>query len=162
MRDLIEARNKNILNEQFVNKYLEQHDNRFQVDILVPDAKYVHRGGRVKGLTALIVAILGISVVFTQTDKAAKKFGQTFTLKKGIKMVACDVFKEMIAQSPLHRIKRVGLFTNKACDPKFDSEKYLTLVKNYFKNFKYEIFQLTPVIYGQIGPNYVGVAMEVE
>lgn len=162
MEDLIAARSQGVLNEEYVNRYLTSHGDKFQISALVPDVKYLHRGGRVSGFASIVATLFKVKVVVTLTSKKLEKFGSSSNFDKAIQIVSKEVFADLLAASPTHKIKRLAILTNKECDKSFPSEKYFDAVKNQFPNINYSVRFLPPVIVTHVGPNYVGVVVEVE
>jgi fatty acid-binding protein DegV len=132
---------------------------------MVPNLTYLARGGRIKRFTATIANTLGILTVVNLNDNALEKFGVALTISKAIKMVTADSFSDILTKD--RKIKRVGILTNDICDRDFHHQKYYELVMNAFKTQGLNVSdinnsKLPSVIIAHTGPNYIGIAVEVE
>jgi fatty acid-binding protein DegV len=121
------------------------------------------RGGRISKFSGNMVSIFQLQVTVTLTDTELKKFGVDGSVKRAIKRVAIDCFSELKKRG---KVKRIAIFTNSVCDPKYDYKKFRDLVMQELKTYigggiVIEEHKLPPFIIAHVGPNYVGLAMEV-
>jgi fatty acid-binding protein DegV len=147
----------------FVNKYLKNVYGKKQIDILVPDLKYLVHGGRISKFKGSMAKFFRLMTTVTLTDTKLDKFGVDNTFAKAIETVSLTCFDELRKG---HAIKRIGIFTNEVCSSKYKYKVFCDAVTAKLqllvsKNVQIEYFKLPAFIIAHTGPNYVGVAMEV-
>lgn len=158
--DIIKLRNDKQLDVATVNQLIAKQSENVMIDVLVPDLKFLARGGRISNLKAFLARLLKINTIVFLDNKSLRKYKTEKKLDKAIKLL-CDDCYLPIAKNK--KIKRVAIFTNKTCSSNFDYKKYYDLTMEYLKSKNIKDIEVCPLpasIVAHVGPDYVGTAIE--
>jgi fatty acid-binding protein DegV len=159
VQDFLLANSKGLLNVEYVQKHLDYIKDKCAVGVILPELKYAIMGGRISKFKGLVASVLKILTVVCFDGISLHKFDTAFSAKKIVEILCKDMIEKKF---PNKKIKRIGLFINELHEDKFDDQKFSVLIKNQFKKYKISSYLLPSVIMVHAGPNYIGIAVEVE
>jgi fatty acid-binding protein DegV len=143
-----------------IEEYMIEANKKRLVALIVPDLKFLIRGGRIKKIAGAVATLLNFKIVISLDTDGLNFYGKvikTSQLPGKIK----ELFDEKI-DFEHKKVKRVCFASSEFHDKKYDFEGLKEDLMKYFGFKDVGKATMPGVVMVHTGPNYFAVGIEIE
>jgi len=159
--EALELSKLKVVNEKEIMKIVDKYKMKLGANLIVPDLKYLIKGGRINKAKAFVAKLLKIIPVCSFDREGVSFRDKAININKI--PTKCEEYFNMIIKNFNYKdIEHVGILKSNMADKKFNISEIEKVITSYFKpkipkGIKIEYSQISSVIETHVGPNYLAL-----
>jgi fatty acid-binding protein DegV len=143
-----------------IEKYLQNVYTKRIGFIVVPDVKYLVKGGRVSNFKGMLIKLFNLKLVVTLYNDGLKFFDKTSSIEGIVKMIPKCFSDKTKIKFDVAKLKRFSLFYSKNNEPKYMVNEIVKQIRKAYPSIEIVDEELPAIIAAHTGSNYVVVLCE--
>lgn len=155
------AKRVNKLTQQEIEDYLKNAYTKRIGLIVVPDVKYLIKGGRVSNFKGMLIKLFNLKLIVTLYNDGLNFFDKTSSINGIIKIIPKCFSSKTKIKFNVNKLKRFSLFYSRNNDQKYMVNDIVKEIKKTYPTIEIvENEELPAIIAAHTGSNYIVVVCE--